>query len=196
MRRSMQRQRDMRSRSSRTGRFIRDRGVIADEQVIDPTIRNGHRLRNTNYRYEDYGYDDGYNYDDKDYRSHRSNRRDYGKSRDEDFDYGEDCYLSKRELMEWSKELLNEVPEQDKSMFSRETIEKVAQDLSIDYKHFTFGELYVATLMLFSDFHKTLGGGNAELFIRLAKDFLEDDDIDLNGGEKLCAYYESIVCAE
>lgn len=196
MRRSMRNQRDLRSRSRRTGRFVRDRRY---EPIIETDFHNGERLRgsrwerdygdyNENRDYGDYDYDD-YD-DDRDYRSHGMRRRDYGENEDKD------CYLSKRELMEWAKELLEEVPEQDKSMFTRDAIERKAQEMAIDFKHFTFGELYTTALMLYTDFHKTLGGGNAELFLKLAKNFLEDDDIELDGGEKLYAYYENIVCAE
>lgn len=168
----MRRMRDMRSRSTRTGRFIQDRR--------HEPMRRDYRMREEPRRYERERFDD---YD-----------RDYGYSRD--YGYDEDCYLSEDDLIEWSKDLLREVPEQDKALFSKENVERKAQELGIEYKDFNFAELYTTSLMLYTDYRKTLGSGSIDLYVRLAKDFLCDDDIDLDGGEKLCAYYEEIVCAK
>lgn len=179
----MRRMRDMRSRSTRTGRFIRDKRH-------EPMRREREETRSRMRRdYGDYDrrydrpewdrYDGGYDYDR------------YPK------DYGDDdCYLSDDELAEWAKELLRKVPDNDKSLFTKDMIERKAREMGITFDDFTLSELYTTALMLYTDFGKTFGGGNLDLVIRLAKDFLCDDDIELDGGEKLCAYYEHIVCAE
>ena len=62
-------------------------------------------------------------------------------------------------------------------------------------KTLTFAEFYATAIMLYTDFRKVLGGGNIDLYVRLAQAWLMDDDIDIDAGEKLCAYYESIVNA-
>ena len=112
-------------------------------------------------------------------------------------DYGEDdCYLDEDELMQWAKRLMREVPDNDKGMFSKEMIEHKAKEMGIEFgKDFTFAKFYATAIMLYTDFRKVLGGGNIDLYVRLAQAWLMDDDIDIDAGEKLCAYYESIVNA-
>jgi len=127
--------------------------------------------------------------------------RDYGDyRRDRRRDYrdraSEEDYLSDEELMEWSKELLMAVPEKDKPYFTKDNMEKRAKEMGVNYKDFTFSELYTAALMLYNDYSKTLGTANMDLYIRMAKDFFEDDDAELQGSEKLATYYDEIVCAE
>ena len=65
--------------------------------------------------------------------------------------------------------------------------------IKLSGKEFTFAEFYATAIMLYTDFRKVLGGGNIDLYVRLAQAWLMDDDIDIDAGEKLCAYYESIV---
>lgn len=179
----MRRERDMRHRSARTGRYVSDRRS-------EPDFRGIRRGRDTDY---DYGIrrrerlDD---YDRRDFRSRsRREERDYGE-------YDEECYLNDKELMQWAKELLRDIPDNEKNLFALENIEKRTKDLGIDFKYFTFEELYTSALMMYTDYRKTLGGGNVDIYIKLAKDFLDDDDLDVDGGEKLCLYYDYIVCAK
>lgn len=44
-----------------------------------------------------------------------------------------------------------------------------------------------------TDYKNTLGKGNVDIYIRLAKDFLCDEDASVKYGEKLAVYYEDIV---
>lgn len=175
----MRRERDMRHRSSRTGRYVSDRHSEPMRREMRPR--------------RDYGYDDYMPYDSdprrgRDYRSRsRRDERDYGE-------YEDDCYLTDRELMEWSKDLMRGIPDGEKGLFAKDLIEKKAKELGISFEDFTFGELYVTIQMLYTDYYKTLGGGNLELYIKLARDFLQDSDLDIDGGEKLALYYDYIVC--
>ena len=53
--------------------------------------------------------------------------------------------------------------------------------------------------MIETDYAKTLtkyGINNIDIAISLAKDWLEDDDTDMQYGEKLGAYYFNVVCVE
>ena len=137
----------------------------------------------------DYNYYDPY-MTRRDYRGRRDRKsyRDY-KSNEED-------YLTDEELMEWSKELLMEVPEKDKPYFSKDNMERKAKEMAIKFDDYTFSELYTAALMLYNDYSKTLGTVNMDLYVRMAKDFFEDDDAELQGSEKLATYYDEIVCAD
>ncbi len=208
-RRSM---RDMQRRSQRTGRYIQDR-----EGVYYGNDRN--------YGYSDRQSSGGYNggsYTQGDFANYGGNSQYRGQSnmdmhypfmmspygdfassrgrgrdrRDRGEDFGEGEYLTDEELMEWSKELLDEVDEPYKSYFTKDNFERKMQEMGIQEKEFSFSELYTVALMLFDDYKKTLGMGNLDIYIKLAKDWLEDEDAELQGSEKLSAYYDNIVCAD
>ena len=104
-------------------------------------------------------------------------------------------YLSEEELMEWAKDLMRDVEEKDKPYFSRENMQRKAQEMGIRFDDFSFSELYVTTLMMYTDYKDTLGTANMDLYIRLAKDWLCDEDSELQYGEKLAAYYDSVIAS-
>ena len=99
--------------------------------------------------------------------------------------------LSEEDLKRWSKRLLDDVDDKDK--LKMENIVKRAEQMGIRFEEFTPYEMYVTVLMMFTDYHKTLGTGNYDVYIKLAKDWLCDDDSDLKYGDKLTAYYENVI---
>lgn len=101
--------------------------------------------------------------------------------------------LSDRDLMDWSKRLLAEVEEKDKAFFKYENIEKKAKEMGIQFDKFSFDEFYTTVLMMFTDYCKTLGTANLDIYLRLAKDWLCDDDVAMRYGEKLASYYDYVV---
>ena len=121
-------------------------------------------------------------------------RRDYGY--DYGYDYGEDEMLSDEELMEWSKELMQEVEPKDKAFFSKDNIKKRAETMNIKFNEFTPEEFYATTLMVYTDYKDALGTTNLDVYLPIAKSWLMDKDSDLQGGEKLAAYYYYVVCAD
>lgn len=166
---------------------------------------------NTEYDYSDYnmGYQPNREYD-RHYEYMPSYMSDYGYGRDYNRDYArrrssttgrymrdrafeEENYLSDDELMEWSKELLEDVEEKDKMYFTKENIERKAKEMGIKFDKFSFGEFYTTALMMYTDYGKTLGSANMDIYLRLAKDWLCDEDAEMQYGEKLSAYYDNIV---
>lgn len=129
-------------------------------------------MRGGRNRGRDYVYDYGYDYGD-----------DYG-------DYGET--LSEKELEHWKKKLMNELDDREKQMFSKEIISQKAKQMQLQMKGFGEKELEVATLMVYTDYKKTIGQ-NVDMAIRLAYDWLCDDDVSVKGAEKLAVYYDEIV---
>lgn len=105
----------------------------------------------------------------------------------------EEEYLSDHEIKAWSKRLMEEVEDKDKAFFKPENIEKRAKELGIRYDKFTPDELYVTVLMIYTDYHKTLGTANFDMYVKLAKDWLCDEDVAHQYSHKLRAYYEHIV---
>lgn len=117
----------------------------------------------------DYGYDYGY--------------RDYG-------DYGET--LSEEELKKWEHKLMGELDEREKQMFHKDAIMQKAKSMGKQMDKFGEKELYVATLMAYTDYKQTIGQ-NPDMAIRLAFDWLTDKDVAVKGAEKLAVYYDEIV---
>lgn len=133
--------------------------------------------------------------DRADYRDMEDDYADY-RDREDDYadyrDYGEEK-LDDRELMDFSKRLLEEIDEKDKQMFKLETIEKKAKEMGIKFDKFSMEEFYTVVLMMFTDYHKTLGTTNMDVYLRLAKDWLCDEDTAVQYGEKLAVYYDAVV---
>lgn len=109
------------------------------------------------------------------------------------YDGAEEGMLTDRELDKWADRLLREVEEKDKPFFKFENIKNRAETMGIKFDEFTPMELLVASLMEYTDYAKTIGTANMDVFIRLGKDFLCDPDSDLKGGEKLAAYYDIVA---
>lgn len=134
------------------------------------------------------GRDYDYNYD------MRGRGRDYGYY-DMAGDYGEN--LTKEEIEHWKSKLMKEVDEKDKQFFNKETFNQRAKSMGIQMgDKFTEDELCLTTLMMLTDYKNTLGTANMDIYVRLAKDWLEDKDVAVKGGEKLAVYHDCIVEGE
>ena len=129
-----------------------------------------------------------YRADYGDYRDYAGDYGDYG-------DYGEDV-MSPDEFYDWYEELAEELEEPEKEMFSIEKIEKKAEEMGIKFKEFSPEALAVATLMTYTDYGDVLGKGNMDLYIKLGKAWLCDEDSELQYEEKLTAYKENVVTPE
>lgn len=146
-----------------------------------------------NYRpVEAMGYFTGY-YGGEDMARGRGRRdyRGYDYGYDYTGDYGEN--LTKEELTHWAKRLMGEMEDKDKQFFAKENIMRKANEMGIKFDKFNEEEFYVAVLMMYTDYCKTLGSANMDIYLRLAKDWLEDDDVSVKGGEKLAVYHDNIV---
>ena len=121
----------------------------------------------------------------------RSRMRDYGYDYGDDYgDYGET--LSDKELEEWNKKLLGQLDEREKQMFSKEAIMQKAKQMGLKMEGFGDKELYTTTLMIYTDYKKSIGQ-NPDLAIKLAYDWLADKDVSVKGAEKLAVYYDEVV---
>lgn len=117
----------------------------------------------------DYGYDYSY--------------RDYG-------DYGET--LSEKEIDEWCHKLMSQLDEREKQIFHKDTIMQKARSMNKPMEGFGEKELYVATLMVYTDYKDSIGQ-NPDLAVKLAYDWLSDKDVAVKGANKLATYYDCIV---
>lgn len=110
-------------------------------------------------------------------------------------DYAEGRKLDPRELAEWHKKLMSKVPDSSKEMLSEEKIMKKAKENGVKMDKFSEDEFLVTVVMMYTDYWETAGRGNLDMYVKLAEDFLCDEDSALKGGEKLAAYYENVVMA-
>lgn len=180
------------ARSGRNDRRMMDRRMM--DQRMDRGMDYGHggyyegefRGRTGDHRM-DYGEDYRMDYGDyrRDYADHNDYYGDMG-------DYG-GGYLSPDELRHWEKKLMQGMEKGEKDMMSREKILKRAEDMGIKFEEFTPDELVVATLMMYTDYCSTIGKASLDMYIKLAKDFLCDEDAGVQYGEKLAAYYDHIA---
>lgn len=120
----------------------------------------------------------------------------YSKSlRDYRGDYGEEM-MSEEELCDWYDELVEELEPNEKEMFKMEKIEKRAGEMGVNFKEFSPEAFAVVTVMLYDDYKDTLGKGNPDLYMKLARNWMNDSDSDLQGEEKLTAYRDYVVMPE
>lgn len=134
---------------------------------------------------EDYGRGRGrdYNYD-------------YGRGRDYNMDYGRDYgenKLEKHELEKWAEKLQGELGTDEKEIFKMDKVVRRATDMGIKFEDFSEHELYVATLMAYTDYKDAIGKNNLDMSIKLAKLWLLDKDSGLKYGEKLASYYDNVI---
>lgn len=151
--------------------------------------RDGNRPNEIRGDYRgDYG-----DYGEEDYRGRKRNSR--GQYMSDRGDYGEDMRLSKEDMKEWEKKLVNDDGSHG-AHFDKEQIDQVARSIGIDPKEFGDGVLCMATQMMYSYYcgvAKKFGVDRLEYYIELAKAFLKDKDFDGDGAEKLFLYYTFIA---
>ena len=171
-----------------------------------------------NFEYDRYDYGDDYDYDDdiRDYRGgRRGGRMDYGDDYMPDMrgrrrnsrgqymsdrrgrDYGDDMddRLTKKEMKEWEKDLINDDGSRG-AHFQPEQIDQMAKQIGINPDEFGDGVLCMTVNMLYSDYcavTKEYGVDRLDFYIKLAKAFLKDKDFDGDGAEKLFLYYTFIA---
>lgn len=102
--------------------------------------------------------------------------------------------LTKEQYEEWAKHLENSDGTRGPH-FSKEEVKQIAHKMGIDFKDFTEEELWLASCIMYSDYCETIGSytKSPDAYVKLAIDFLEDEDAKEDGSAKLAAYYYSIV---
>lgn len=185
----------------RMGDMARDREYNsgnADMHYYEPDFARGGRgnqYSRQSSRDNDYNYDmRGMNYDMARGRDYNYDMRDrnYDMNMGYDMrgrDYAEENYrLTPTEIRKWEKELKKE----NGSAFTTDQIRQIAQQHGIRFEEFTPELLTVIANMMYSDYGETVKG-DISTFVKLAKDFLCDEDFDGTPEEKAYLYYNTIV---
>ena len=172
-------------------------------------MRDSRRMDSKMGTYEVYGqYDSrGSDYRGSDYRSgdyttmgHDMRRNDY---RGSDYDMRRNDYASydyyggsDKEYEEDLKKWIDKLKRKDKFNLSFDQVLQHAKNHGVKFNEYNEKEFYATYLMLQSDFKNMLGSNDPMTYIKMAKDFLEDDDIEVSPSEKLCIYMYKIVKGE
>lgn len=125
-------------------------------------------------------------------------RQDYGYNRDynRDYnsDYGRDYKHMDKEYHEELKEWAEKLKRKDKFSMPYEQVIQQAESLGVRFREYDELEYYITYLMLVSDYGDLIN--DPTIMLKMAKAFLEDDDIKVSPSEKLCIYFYQIVLGE
>lgn len=161
------------------------------ERMPDYARRRRDRMEAPRYepRYEDY------NYRSIDYRpmERPMEYEIYGYGRPYN-SYGMDYSSGEKEYKEDIKRWIDQLKRYDKFGMTMDQLIQHAKQMGVKYDTYSEEEFYATYLMAMSDY-KTIGN-DPNLYITIAKDFLEDEDSTLKGSEKLCAYYYTIIMGD
>lgn len=101
-----------------------------------------------------------------------------------------DMHKYHKDLETW----MHKLKRHDRFGLPKEEVLKKAKDMGVKFHNYDEMEFYVTYLMLISDFKHIFN--DPHQYLSMAKDWLEDDDIERRGSEKLCAYLYTIVLDE
>jgi hypothetical protein len=183
MRRSGRRDRmDGRNPYGSRGGYVRDsRRGRGYDRAMDERYDYAERSRGDYRGYDRYnGYDEAY---DRDYEYDREH---YGR------DYAEEEMDKEYEekLHEWIKKL----KKKDRFASSKEDIIRKAKSMDVKFDEFTEDEFYAVYLMMVSDYKHV--ANDPHHYLAMAKEWLMDDDVEMRGSDKVCAYLYTIVLGE
>lgn len=180
--------------SSRGGR--RDRGM----EDIDMTRGSGrsrdmhyepieeYRMRNLGHnRYEEDYNDYARGGRGRDRASYYADYADYADYGYDGRDYAEVKEEWKEDLEEWCKKL----KKHDRFGLSKEDLLNKAKQMRVNFEEYDDKEFLTTYYMLMSDFPNV--ASDTHVYLAMAKQWLEDKDAELQGSEKLSAYYYEIV---
>lgn len=200
--------RDGRNPYGSKGGYVRDHG--GNDYAMD--YRNDYAERdrrhdyrgNSDYRYEDYarggqyygeyhrpmGYEmNGYAMINPDYaRGNRGRDYNYDYGRDYERDYGDMEKEYEEDLHKWIKKLEKM---DTRIRVSKQQVINQAKNMNIKFKDYDEDEFYATYLMIISDFPNVSNDYN--VYIGMAKNWLEDKDAKIQGSDKLCTYLYEIV---
>lgn len=163
----------------------RDRDMMDSRRGVRGSGRGrDYRDYNDYNDYEDYGYNRG--------NDRRGDYNDYGNHDD----YGED-YAAKggeEEYKEDLKKWIEKMKSKDRFKVPYDKIIEQAKNMGVKFEKYSELEFYAVYLAMVTDY-KTISG-EYSMYLKMAKDFLEDDDAQLKESEKVCAYLYTIVLGE
>lgn len=108
------------------------------------------------------------------------------------YDYSSGYAMSEDDYEDLLKDKCKELKKYDKFNMSKEDVLAQARQMGFSFKDYDEEEFIVTYYMLMSDYKADMLN-NPQIYMIMAKEWLEDDDSELQGGEKLYAYLTMIV---
>lgn len=110
---------------------------------------------------------------------------------DYNYDYGQDMDKEYEEhLHKWVEKL----KKHDRFGWNKDQVIQQAKSMGVRFEKYDEMEFFATYLMMISDYPKI--ANEPHTYLAMAKSFLEDEDAELKGSEKLCAYLYTIVLGE
>lgn len=156
------------------GGYVRDNARSSRNNMNNDYRMNDRRMRDRNY-----------DYDDEEEMMEDEAYYDYNDYAEEDMMKGYE-----EDLKKWIKKLMKK----DKFKLPKQEVLKKAEEMNIEFEDFSEEEFYAIYLMLVSDYPNI--ADNPHTYIVMAKQFLEDDDVNVDPSEKVCKYLYEIVLNE
>lgn len=142
----------------------------------------------------DYGMSGDYRNDYRgDYRNDYNSGNDYY---DGNYDYRGD-YSSQGMEQEYKKKLhewIEKLSKKNRFPVSMDQVIQQAKNMGVKFEEFDEEEFYAIYLMVISDYPTISNEYN--MYIRMAKDWIMDDDVAVSPSEKVCKYLYTIVLGE
>ena len=119
------------------------------------------------------------------------------KPMDYGYDYGYDYdYASEDMEKEWKEHLKkwqDELKRYDRFNMPKDQVIQNAKQMGVEFDKYNEEEFLTTYYMVMSDYPSI--ANEPHTYISLAKDWLEDEDSNLKGSDKLCAYYYEVINA-
>ncbi len=145
---------------------------------------------NSDYRMQDYARGNQYN-------GQRDRNNDYamygyGMIQPMYNDYRMDYDNMEKEYHEELKKWTEKLKQKDNRIrVNKEQIMRQAKNMNVRFEDYTEEEFYAVYLMMIADFPNVTNDYN--VYLSMAKNWLEDDDVKVKGSDKLCTYLYEIV---
>ena len=145
---------------------------------------------NSDYRMQDYARSNQYN-------GQRDRNNDYamygyGMIQPMYNDYRMDYDHLEKEYHEELKKWIEKLKQKDNRIrVNKEQIMRQAKNMNVRFEDYNEEEFYATYLMMIADFPNVTNDYN--VYLSMAKNWLEDDDVKVKGSDKLCTYLYEIV---
>lgn len=181
--------RDRRNPYGSRGGYVRDR-----EDMARGRNRRYDRAMDERHDYAEYDRGDYRRYD-REYEDERDYRDyEYDREHRRDYEYEEDYASEKKDYEKKLKEWIQELKRKDRFGSSKDDIIRKAQSMDVKFDKFSEDEFYAVYLMMVSDFKHV--ANDPHHYLAMAKEWLMDDDVEMTGSDKVCAYLYTIVLGE
>lgn len=193
---------DYRNRSMRDGRnpYGSAGGYVRDYRGNDYAMGYGNDYSERNREYD---YRENSDYRMQDYA--RGNQYNGQRDRNNDYamygygmiqpmynDYRMDYDHMEKEYHEELKKWIEKLQKKDNRIrVNKEQIMRQAKNMNVRFEDYTEEEFYAVYLMMIADYPNVTNDYN--VYLSMAKNWLEDDDVKVKGSDKLCTYLYEIV---